>query len=527
MLESGPRYNPHEDYRLDTPDWERQRFAVKRNAHSEAHDFGPLQPLDARYSGLRSWNSVSGKLNKGDTRHGWRYHYVRGVGGSTLHFSGEAQRLHQDAFRIRSLTGKGADWPITYAELEPHYVTAEKLVGVAGPEGLQGRWRSEPYPLPPHACSYASSFVKAAGERLGQRWVPNSQAILSRVYDGRPSCNHCGQCKRGCPLTDKGSVDVTFISKALATGNLTLETDTLVLRVLVEGRDRVKAVECIGPNAERKEIVTRVLAVACGAVETPRLLLNSAAASCPDGLANESGLLGRNLMTSHDWSSTGIHPERIASYRGHPSDIICWDYNAPTASAAFVGGTRFFTAVADGDLQGPINYAQRIVPGWGREHKQRMRERFGRALTVAGVGESLPNAQTFVALSPERQDDHGLPIARIHSYLDEDALARLQFMAATCRRVLEETGITELVEEYGSYDFFSATHVFGTTRMGTDPERSVVDPAQRSHRWKNLYVTDASVFPSSGGGESPSLSIEALSIRAGDLIRSALARREL
>jgi choline dehydrogenase-like flavoprotein len=176
---------------------------------------------------------------------------------------------------------------------------------------------------------------------------------------------------------------------------------------------------------------------------------------------------------------------------------------------------------------GPINYAKRIVSGWGSEHKQRMRDLFGHILSVGAVGESLPNEKTYVDLDPDAADRHGLPVARINAFLPSRDLVRLEFMAEQCRAILIASGSTELVEEYGSYDFFSATHVFGTCRMGSDPESSVVDRRCRAHRWRNLYVCDASVFPSSGGGESPSLTIEALALYAAAGIREGLARRDL
>ena len=148
-------------------------------------------------------------------------------------------------------------------------------------------------------------------------------------------------------------------------------------------------------------------------------------------------------------------------------------------------------------------------------------------LTVGAIGESLPNAQSFIDLDPDESDSPGKPLARIHSYLDERELKRLAFMAKTARELLEASGTKELVEEYGAYDYFSSTHVFGTCRMGLDAEASVVDPYCRSHRWRNLFIVDASVFPSSGGGESPSLTIEALALRTATHIADLTERQEL
>jgi choline dehydrogenase-like flavoprotein len=227
------------------------------------------------------------------------------------------------------------------------------------------------------------------------------------------------------------------------------------------------------------------------------------------------------------WTSSGLHPAPLGSHRGVPSDSICWDFNAPDAIPGIIGGCRFTSGAAQAGLNGPVAYATRVVGGWGRDHKARMRATFGRVLTVVGIGESLPNASSYVDLDPERSDAAGLPLARIHSYLDEMEVDRLAFIAKTARDILRASGVEKIIEEYGSYDAFNSTHVFGTCRMGHDPEQSVVDPYGRSHRWRNLFVVDASVFPSSGGGEAPSLTIEALGIRAARHIREGFGSGDL
>jgi choline dehydrogenase-like flavoprotein len=173
--------------------------------------------------------------------------------------------------------------------------------------------------------------------------------------------------------------------------------------------------------------------------------------------------------------------------------------------------------MAESDLVGPVAYAQRVVKGWGLEHKKAMRQQFGRALSVAGLGESLPNPGSYVSLS-EKKDAMGLPMALIRSRVDEMALARLRFMAETCRKILRASGAGPVFEEFSSADAFSSTHVFGTCRMSSSAKTGVVDAYCKSFRWPNLYIVDGSVFPSSGGGESPGLTIQALALRASDAL---------
>jgi choline dehydrogenase-like flavoprotein len=526
LLEAGPAYDPASDYRLHRPDWERSRFPAKVPTTAR-QTVAPLQKLSSSHKHLRSWNVVRGLLNPRAIRGNFGYQHVVGLGGSTLHFTGEAHRMHPGAMRMRSRFGVAADWPIRYEDLERYYIEAERIVGVAGPDGDRVRHRSAPYPLPAHALSHASRKLAAGAGKLGLTWTPNPYAALSRPYDGRPACNYCGNCNRGCPRLDKGSVDVTFLRKARGSGRCTIRTEARVTLIGAGARDRVAHVEYVDAGGRRHKAATRALVLAGGAVETPRLLLASAGRNAVNGFANESGQVGRNFMETALWGSSGLHPEPLGSHRGLPADAICWDYNAPDAIPGIVGGCRFTPGMAESDLVGPIAYATRVVEGWGKQHKQRMRETFGRVLSVLAIGESLPGPRSFVDLDPDAKDAEGMPRARMHSHLDEVELARLAFMATKAREILKASGVSRIVEEYGSYDLFGPSHVFGTCRMGQDPASSVVDGYCRSHRWKNLYIVDASVFPSSGGGEGPSLTIEAIALRAADALAASLQRREI
>lgn len=469
---------------------------------------------------MRAYNEVQGQTNPLSQRLFGSYHHVHGVGGSTLHYSGGAHRLHPNAMKMHTLFGIAADWPFTYEELEPFYSAAEKIIGVAGPAQQPGRPRSQPYPLPAHSLSYASQKIKAGvAKQLGMHWDANSLAILSRPYQGRPACNYCANCNRGCPRGDKGSVDVTFIAPALATGNCTVKSNSPVVHLEVGDHDRVVAVEYVNADGQLEKVNTPILILACGAIETPRLLLATQSPHCPQGLANDSGLVGRNFMETVFFASSGLHPEQLRTQGGIPGDSVSWDFNAPDAVKDMPGGHYFALNTPETDLIGPINYALRLVPGWGKAHKAKMREMYGHALSIAGMGESLPHPQSFITLDDTKKDKYGTPIAKIYSLVDELTLKRLEFMRTKTRDILQASGVTQVIEQYSNYDFFNTTHVFGTCRMGHDPQQSVVDKYCRSHHWKNLFIVDGSVFPSSGGGEAPSLTIEALALRTAKYIK--------
>jgi choline dehydrogenase-like flavoprotein len=516
LLEAGPWFDPARDYKLSQPDWERHLFPEPKGSRGEV-TIGKLDHLDATNADLRSWNKVLGPLVRGESRQamGPGYWHVQGIGGTTLHFVGESHRIHPAAMKLHSRHGVGCDWPLEYADLEPYYVLCENLIGVAGPASQGVRWRSKPYPLPPHPLSPPARLLVEAGKRLGMHWQENSRAALSTVYDGRPACNYCGNCSRGCPLGDKGSADVTFIRKALGSKRLTVKPGAAVIRIHAGKSGKIEAVEYVEGKRLRR-VETPVLVLTAGAVQTPRLLLANRSRHYPEGLSNGSGQVGRNFMETLSWNSTALLPGLTNSHVGLPSDAICWDFNAPDAIPGVIGGCRFNSSAQEIGFTGPIAYATRVINGFGSRLKEGVRNGFGSALSVGAIGEFLPNEGTYVDLDPKNKDRLGVPLPRLNSHLGPEEIKRLRFMAEQSRRLLKEAGADNLVEEFGAWDSLSATHVFGTCRMGADSRTSVVDSQCRSHDHPNLYVADASVFPSSGGGESPSLTIHALAVMAAD-----------
>lgn len=507
LLEAGPRFDPASDYGQAEPDWELRDFPEKPGSRGEVI-MAPGQSLPTDEPLLASFSRGGGRDIPAGRRLMVAYQHVRGVGGSTLHFSGEAHRLHPRAMTMKSRFGVGADWPIDYAALEPYYVAAEDIAGVAGPPTQGARWRSKPFPLPPHPLSYGARTLGKGAAALGLGWEANSRAALSAPYRDRPPCNYCGACQMGCMLGDKGSADVTFIAAALQTGRCILRPNSPVVQIEAGRNDRVAAVLVGRRGGGLGRILTPHLVLAAGAVETPRLLLASG------NIANESGEVGRNFMETIAASVTALHQEPQHARRGLPDDAICWDFNAPDAIPGVVGGCRLYNASGDGGAMGLATFANNALPGWGRDHARKMRDLWGRALSVAAIGESLPNPIARVDLDADARDGFGKPLARITAFLAEADIARLRFMAGKCRELLAACGATAIIEASTTWDNFNATHVFGTCRMGADPRDSVVGSDLRSHRWRNLWITDASVFPSSGGGEAPSLTIQALALRA-------------
>ncbi|MGH7885703.1 MAG: GMC family oxidoreductase [Thermodesulfobacteriota bacterium] len=505
MLEAGGYYNPYKDYDLHSDEWHSSRFPEKKKLE---YDFGNSQPLNNKYSHLKSWAKSYGNFNKTNKRRYVSYQSVAGLGGSALHFQGEAHRLNPAAFNMKTSFGVASDWPVSYESLEPYYTAVEKIVGVAGPDKLPGRFRSEPYPMPAHEISYSSKVIKESCDKLGYKLLPNPVAILSRPYRNNAPCNYCCGCSWGCPRKDKGSPDVTFIPLATKTGNCRIIVNAFVSRIEVKKENGVKAsngVHYFDDTGKEYFIKAKYIVIAGGAVQTPRLLINSE--------LNKNGLVGKNFMETTFFELMALHPKRLDSYRGIPIDSVIWDWNDPSKNKDLSAGYRIYPTA--GNALSPVHYANYFFQSSGKKLIEDMGKWFGHAIGIAGIGEFQPNKDTFVTVS-DKKDRFGLPIAKIQSFNSETELKILDSMYNKAKQILEASGAKEFVEQYSTYDLFSASHVFGTCKMGKNPEDSVVNQNLESHEVKNMYVTDASVFPSSGGGEAPSLTIQALSLRAAD-----------
>ena len=311
-------------------------------------------------------------------------------------------------------------------------------------------------------------------------------------------------------------MDVTLIPKAEATGNVEVRPNSVVREITTNKKGKVDGVIYFDSNKNEKKQMARIVVVSASALESPRLLLNSKPSLFPDGLANSSGLVGKHFMETIIYSNTVLFSEQIDSYKGLQIDSRAWDYNEPRKGNSFMGGVVF--GISALELLGPLSYAQRIAPGWGREHKDFMRKFFGHAINVFAIGEQLPSEENTITIDPQAKDYYGIPVAKVTTKLSNNDLEILSFMQRKCNEIVEAAGAVEKVREFGAYDLSLISHMGGTCRMGTDPNKSVLNPYCQSHDVKNLFVIDSSCFVTQGGGDSPSLTIHAIALRASDYI---------
>lgn len=451
------------------------------------------------------------------------------VGGGAIHADAKCPRFREEDFRLHSTLGpvEGAaveDWPLDYAELEPCYAEAERLIGVAGDAGANplATKRSGPYPMPPGPPMYGALLSTEAAARLGYHPYPAPTAANSIPYDGRPACNNCGFCGGyPCPIHAKGGA-VASLRRALLTGRCRLLAECTATEIVLDrGGRRARAVRYLDAAGAQREISARTVVLAAGAFETPRLLLRC-------GVGNSSGLVGRFLTYHFQTFAIGIFPQRLHPHRGRAVTHHHDDFVVPSAGARaaareaglpyLLGGT-----VEHGAGTGPIEEALRYPPGPQHPALMRSSPMRERMWVLTMQGEDLPQATNRVDLDPGLRDGHGLPAGRVTYSPHPHEIAASRYYAPLMEEILREAGAERTfastsppLDEAAARIMGPAPtsrHVMGTCRMGPDPRTSVVDAFGRFHDVENLVCADASVFVTSAGF-NPMLTIVALAVRA-------------
>ncbi|MEP6574424.1 MAG: GMC family oxidoreductase [Gemmatimonadota bacterium] len=448
--------------------------------------------------------------------------YGRLVGGGSVHFTANYWRFREVDFHEASLKGGVAgadlvDWPISYAELEPYYTKVDWEIGVSGQAGADPHEppRSRPYPMPPLPIKSTGVLAERAARKLGWTAFPAPTAIASIPFRGRGACVQCGFCEGfGCEVNAKSSTLAGMIPEAQATGRCEIRPNSYVRKIEVDARGRVNGVKYF--DAKRHEVFQRARAVVLCAngAETPRLLLMSRSNRFPQGLANASGLVGRNLMFNGSAFAGGVFEHEVNGYKGNVVSRVIQDFYEldPALGIAGGGGADFRSGFA------PISYAMGGLgdssPAWGPELKQRLRE-YTRTCYVLAHSTSLPVPTNSISLDPTAVDAWGLPAIRM-TFMNHPNDGRLsRYLLDHCMSLLDAAGAVRRWAFRAGASPFPQVHLLGTCRMGDDPARSVVDRYHRAHDVPNLFIVDGSSLVTSGRGQ-PTMTIQALAFRAAE-----------
>ena len=493
-LEQGDWCNPAQ-YPSTGRDWEARQlgdFSFNPNRRRAPGDY----PVNERDSPIKVAN-------------------FNGVGGGTVLYAGHFPRFHPSDFRVRTLDGVADDWPIDYATLDAYYAENDRMMGISGDPA---------YPscgavMPPVPLGRAGDAFARGLNALGWHWWPSDSAVATQDYDGRARCINLGHCVAGCAQGAKASTDITYWPHAIRAG-VKLRTRARVREITTN--DAGMATGVIYHDAEGNEHfqAAEVVIVACNGVGTPRLLLNSRSARFPDGLANSSGLVGRNLMFHPYAAIHGYFDEELDGYRGPGNCIRSQEFYETDRTRGFVRGYTFEFTRGRGPVLTAISGMSAGRIPWGADHHHAYRQLFNRIAGMVAICEDLPEEHNTVTLDPELTDPDGIPAPKITYRLSDNSRRMLEHAVARGSEILRAAGAYDVNHEAPLA--LGGWHLMGTARMGTDPARSVVNEWGRSHDVKNLFIVDGSVFVTSAG-VNPTSTIQAIALYVADSIKKRLA----
>ena len=456
------------------------------------------------------------------------------IGGGTVTYGSSSWRHLPYEFRevshdptIPSGTGM-ADWPLSYEELEPYYTQAEWEMGISGQRVTSPFFApmSKDYPVPAVPLKSSGALLKTAASRLGLTVVPGPLAIITRPYMGRAACVNCGICSGyGCQVRARSSSAVTMLPIAEKTGRCEIRVKSYVREISVDGSGRATGV--IYFDAQKREVRQRAKAVVLSAngTESARLLLMSKSTRFPDGLANSSGVVGRNLMMGNTVSANALFEHPLNEYKGVISGAAILDYVPSDPKRGFYGGGRMTARGYQTPLDLGLNGLSPEAPRWGEGYKKALREEANHRMTITSFVTQMPLPTNRVDLDPDVKDDWGLPAMRITTTSHPDDLKNAAFFRQKAIEVLQAAGAKKVWAPPVS-DTRGGAHNRGTCRMGNDPKTSVIDKNHRAHDVPNLFIVDGSVLVT-GGRNHPTMTIQALAFRAAEQIIQAAKKGTL
>jgi choline dehydrogenase-like flavoprotein len=461
-----------------------------------------------------------------------------GVGGSSLLYGAHWMRLLPSDFRVRSLDDAGDDWPISYEDLAPFYTEVEEFVGVSGLGG-DPAYPDWELPLPPLPMGRAGVHMAKAMNALGWHWWPGSNAIPSWAFKNMAQCVRWGVCERGCPAGAKASFDLAYWPHATRAG-ARLVTRARVARITLDQHGLASGADYIDGDGNEHHIAANAVIVAANGVGTARLLLMSNDVR-PDGLANSSGLVGKNLMLHPNVGAMGLYDEELETWNGPAGQLMySLEFYETGADRDFVRGAKWNLMPVPGVLSALEQFQDLpFEERWGTSlHEQAAFA--GRVVGWYANVEDLPEESNCVTLDPELTDSDGLPAPVVTYRMSDNTRRNAEFSLARIVEAHEAAGAAKIVVAKGAaqsfaaagtassedYGVFAPGHLLGTARMGDDPATSVVDRFGRSHDVPNLYIADGSAMVTSGG-VNPTATIAALSLRMAKKLADTASRQRI
>ena len=540
LLEAGADYDPvKHSSQLKNP-WESKR----RGASSKYRPFGEF---DGCFWG---WEIDGEPYTMAEGSQKWEWWRARMMGGRTNHWGRISLRFGPKDFKRHSIDGLGADWPIGYEDVKPYYDKIDQLLGVFGTnEGLEND--PDGFFLPPPKPRLHEMFIKNAASKAGVPVIPSRLSILTqKINDDRGQCFYCSQCNRGCTVYGDFSSSSVLVKPALKTGNVDMITGAMAREVLTNSEGLATGISYVNKfDLMEYEVKGRTVILAASACESSRLLLNSKSPRFPNGLANNSGVVGKYLHDSTGAAMGGVLPKLFGRKRYNEDGVGGMHVYSPWWGdnkkldfprgyhIEYWGGMGqpaygFGMGMQGMNGQYPVNGVQKEAGGYGKSLKEDVRYFYGAGVGMAGRGEAIPLESNYCEIDPNVVDKYGIPVLRFNVKYTEHEIKQAKHMKETFKEIMHEMGAVitwgddGAENNYGLESPGKIIHEAGTTRMGNDPKTSALNKHNQAHDCKNLFVVDGGAFVSQAD-KNITWTILALSMRASEYLMDEMKKRNI
>ncbi|MBT5186033.1 MAG: GMC family oxidoreductase [Kordiimonadaceae bacterium] len=487
-----------------------------------------------------------------DVGDGFKWWRSRQLGGRTHHFGRQVPRYGPEDFKTHTYTGEQFDWPVSYDDMAPYYDRVETVMGLYGPDADGAVYNSPQSPnhirqKPPAPRATEMVFAKAC-EKMGIKTMAHPTAVLTSPLNGRQACFYATNCIRGCSIGAAFDSVTAYLKPAEETGNLTILPSAVVYNVITDdsGKKATGVRYIDKATKEHREVSARVVVLAPSAMESSRILLNSA----PGGLANSSGMVGKYISDTTG-SFLLIRVKAFENLPPHNEDGVSQPHlYAPwwlhgeekkKAGANFTGGYKLEVDPYGGARHGPPSMNStfsQLLTGkkglYGKKLKDYIRRSYGSVMGIRCLGSQTVSIHNYIAINDKVKDEWGVPTPIFHWHWTDDDYRRAIHMNESLHSLAKNMGGEVIFDGFeksrkaGKLISTGGTtnHEVGGCRMGDDPKTSVLNKHCQTWDVDNLYVADGAGFVTHSE-KNPTLTIMALSLRAADNIIERLKENDL
>lgn len=541
LLEAGPDYDPANKEQQTQLKWPYE--SPRRGANTTR----PFGDFDAAYGG---WEIEGEPYTR---QRGTEFDWFRSrmLGGRTNHWGRISLRFGPNDFKHKSIDGLGDDWPISYDDVKPYYDRVDKMIGVFGTrEGIYNE--PDGLFLPPPKPRLHEMMIKKAASTVGIPVIPARLSILTRpVNKDRGSCFFCSQCSRGCMVYADFSSSSCLVKPAKKTGNVDVYVNAMAREVLTNKEGKATGISYVDrTDLQEYQVNAKVIVLAASACESARLLLNSKSSQHPNGLANSSGVVGKYLHDSTGASRSAFVPKLMDRKRYNEDGVggmhlyIPWwldnkkldfarGYHIEFGGGMGMPGYGFGFGIENLNGKYPDKDGKTVpAGGYGASLKKDYRRFYGASVGFAGRGECIAREDNYCEIDPAVVDKFGIPVLKFNYTWSDDEIKQAKHMQDTFEEIITAMGGIPNGEKpgadrkYGLENPGRIIHEVGTTRMGDDPKRSVLNKYNQAHDVDNLFVVDGGAFVSQAD-KNPTWTILALSMRASEYIIDQLKKQNI